>query len=157
MFAVGFALLLPIIPLPLWKSVILSAGLMLIYVGIAFFVRPEPNGENLGFVGGMFNDPTQYSDNINRALWNAHCLLGPGRFISETVLDCCTLLGLTAERSEQEHLQEQQAHEDAALVASLQGLRERVAARKEQQEGDRTSGQLEMSSAQLFDQRQFGE
>ena len=125
MFAVGYALLLlPVIPLPLWKSVVLISGVMLIYVGVAFFVRPEPNGENMGFVGGLFNDPTQYSDNVNRALWNAHCLLGPGRFISETILDCCTLVGLTAERSEEEHQLEQQAHEQAALNEDLQRLRD---------------------------------
>jgi hypothetical protein len=150
MFAVGYAILLPIIPLPVWKSVALSSGLMLIYVGIAFFVRPEPNGENMGFAGGLLNDPMQYSDNVNRALWKAHCLLGPGRFISETVLDCCTLVGLTAERSEEEHQLERQAKEDEALQRDLQRLRERVAAHNEQQQGDRTKGQLELSSTRLF-------
>jgi len=152
MFAVGYGLLLPIIPLPLWKSMVLSSGLMLVYVGIAFFVRPEPNGENMGFAGGIFNDPTQYSDNMNRALWKAHCMLGPGRFISETVLDCCTLLGLTAERTEEEHLWEQQAKEDAALKKDLERLRDRVAERNEQQHGGRTNGQLELSSARLFEE-----
>jgi hypothetical protein len=150
MFAVGYAILLPVIPLPLWKSVVLSSGLMLIYVGIAFFVRPEPNGENMGFAGGLFNDPTQYSDNMNRALWKAHCMLGPGRFISETVLDCCTLVGLTAERTEEEHQLEQQAKEDAALKKDLERLRDRVAERNEKQHGGRTNGQLELSSTRLF-------
>jgi hypothetical protein len=52
----------------------------LTYVGIAFFVRPEPNPDNMGFLGGMCNDPTRYTDNISRGLWNAHCLLDPDRF-----------------------------------------------------------------------------
>ncbi|MHB8971913.1 MAG: hypothetical protein ACYC3X_25030 [Pirellulaceae bacterium] len=143
MFAVGFALFLPSLPLPRWESLVLVSGVLLIYVGLAFFVRPEPNGENMGFVGGLFNDPTQYSDNVNRSLWTAHCLLGPGRFISETILDCCTLLGLTAEISEEEDQLERQAQEEASLQNELERLRERVATRMEQRPGGQPSGPCE--------------
>jgi hypothetical protein len=50
----------------------------------------------MGWFGGLSNDPTQYSDNINRFLWNLHCLLGPGRFAAETLLDTCVLAGLAS-------------------------------------------------------------
>jgi hypothetical protein len=69
---------------------------MLVYMGVAFFVRPEANTDNLGWGGGLANDPYQYSDNVNRFLWQAHCLLGPGRFTAETVLDFCVLVGLAS-------------------------------------------------------------
>jgi hypothetical protein len=96
MVAVGYGIALPTVAeaLPLWQACAAVAGVMLIYVGIAFFFRPEPNTDNMGWIGGMSNDPTQYSDNINRSLWNLHCVLGPGRFTAETLLDLCVLLGL---------------------------------------------------------------
>jgi hypothetical protein len=157
MLAVGFGLLIPIIPLPLWKSAILSAGVLLIYVGVAFFVRPEPNEDNMGLAGGLLNDPTQCADNMNRTLWKAHCMLGPGRFISETILDCCTLFGLTAEQSEEEHRAAQRAGEDAALQEDLLRLRDRVAERNAQKTLSTTSGHVELTSARLFEPRRFGE
>lgn len=96
MVAVGYAIAIPSLRevLPLWQTIVLVAGVMLIYVGVAFFVRPEPNGDNMGIAGGLANDPFQYSDNVNRWLWNFHCTLGPGRFAAETLLDVCVYLGL---------------------------------------------------------------
>jgi hypothetical protein len=97
------------------------------------------------------NDPTQYSDNVNRTLWKVHCLLGPGRFISETVLDCCTLVGLTAEVSEEQHQMECEARERAAWDADLQQLRQRVMQRLEQRQAGRPQGQQELMSMRLMD------
>ena len=53
---------------------------MVLYTAIAFFVRPEPNTDDL--------------TNVNKFLWNVHCALGPGRFTSETFLDVFVLVGL---------------------------------------------------------------
>ena len=96
MVAVGYGIGLPTAMqyLPLWQAVAAVAGVMLVYIGIAFFFRPDPNTDNMGWLGGGMNDPTQYSDNINRLLWKLHCILGPGRFTSETLLDACVLIGL---------------------------------------------------------------
>jgi hypothetical protein len=96
MVAVGFGIALPsLMPiLPLWKAIGLSGGLMLIYCGIAFFCRPEPNMENMGWGGGLMDDPTQISDDINRSLWNLHCFLGPGRFVTSTVLETAAWVGI---------------------------------------------------------------
>ena len=104
MIAVGFGLLMPTLlhfDFSLWQAAAIAAGLMLVYAGVAFFVRPEPNTDNLGGgVCGMTDDPYQYSDNVNRNLWTAHCLLGPGRFTAETFLDTCVVLGLARRRSD---------------------------------------------------------
>jgi hypothetical protein len=147
MCLLGIAMLLPLIPLPLWQSLALVGGGILIYVGIAFFVRPEPNGDNMGWLGGFFNDPTHYSDNVNRALFSAHCLLGPGRFICETILDVCTLLGWTPEVTAEEHQVEEEAKDQAALYRELEALRERVQERLEQRQNGFPGGQVELQSA----------
>lgn len=104
MVAVGVAIAIPTLleyKFPLWHAVVITAGGMLIYTGIAFFIRPEPNTDNLGWGGGMMNDPFQCSDNVNRFLWKLHCVLGPGRFTAETLLDLCVLLGVA--KSEQDN------------------------------------------------------
>jgi hypothetical protein len=80
--------------LVLWKALAATVGIILIYIGVAFFVRPEASSDNMGWFGGLGNDPFQYSDNINRFLFKLHMLLGPGRFAAETLLDLCALLGL---------------------------------------------------------------
>ena len=99
MVAVGYAIALPTLAqevpeLPMWQAALYIGGAMLVYTAIAFFLRPEANGDNMGWFGGTSNDPTQYSDNINRFLWKAHMVLGPGRFTAETLLDTCVMVGL---------------------------------------------------------------
>jgi hypothetical protein len=96
MVAVGYGIAVPTLKefLPLWQVMVLVAGAMLIYTGIAFFVRPEANGDNMGIVGGLGDDPFQYADDVNRLLFKWHCLLGPGRFAAETLLDVCVLAGI---------------------------------------------------------------
>jgi hypothetical protein len=99
MVAVGFAIALPTFKeqapqFALWKAIVATAAAMMAYTAVAYFVRPEANGDNMGWFGGSTNDPTQYSDNINRFLWKLHMVLGPGRFTAETLLDTCVLVGL---------------------------------------------------------------
>lgn len=151
MFAVGYALLLPLVPLPMWKSVVVASGVILIYTGLAFFVRPEPDTDNMGLVGGLYNDPTQTSDNMNRTLWQAHCLLGPGRFLAETMLDLVTLCGLTAEVTEEQHQQEVQTREEARFQAELDRMRERILGSRGNRTDERLSGEQELASARLLD------
>ncbi len=155
MVAIGFYFLLPLLPWPLWQSAAAISGVILIYVGLAFFVRPEPNGDNMGWIGGFFNDPTHYSDNVNRALWNAHCLLGPGRFIVESILDCSTLLGLTAEiTAEQADVQEYE-REQAAIERDVQQWRAEAVQRVEADRQNRPGGQIQLSSACYLDPDRF--
>jgi len=97
MVAVGAAIAVPTMlemDLPLWQAVAYTAGGMCVYIAIAHFIRPDPNTDNMGFGGGVGNDPFKSSDNVNRFLWRLHCLLGPGRFTSETFIDVCAFVGL---------------------------------------------------------------
>jgi hypothetical protein len=122
MVAVGYGLALPTLGqvLPLWQGAVVIAGIMLIYIGLAFFIQPEPNTDNMGWFGGMANDPTQYSDDINRSLWNLHCLLGPGRFIAESLLDTCVLVGLArGEEVLEEHAECKVGNAESTAVTSV--------------------------------------
>ncbi len=97
MVALGAAIAVPTlleVGRPLWEACAVTAGAMCVYTGIAFFFRPEPNTDNMGWGGGLGNDPFQSSDNVNRFLWKLSCFLGPGRFTAETFLDVCALVGL---------------------------------------------------------------
>jgi hypothetical protein len=96
MVAVAVAIAYPSLRqvLPPLQSAAIIAGVLLIYTGLAFFFRPEACEENIGFHGGMYNDPFKYSDDLNRGLMNLNFYLGPGRFASETMLDVCVLCGI---------------------------------------------------------------
>jgi hypothetical protein len=82
MIAVGAVIAVPTLiefEYPLWQSIAMTGGAMLIYTVLAFFVRP---------------DPFQATDNMSKTLWRLHCALGPGRFTAETFLDVCVFVGL---------------------------------------------------------------
>jgi len=105
MIAVGAAIAVPTLlefQVPLWEAVGYTAAGMLVYTLIAFFFRPEPNTDNMGWGGGLGNDPFQSSDNVNRFLWRLHCVLGPGRFTAETFLDALVFIGLLRGDAEEE-------------------------------------------------------
>ena len=99
MVGIASAVLVPLLTrwLPLANALLVTMGILLIYVGAAFFCRPKYNPDNMGWFGGMANDPFQYSDNINRMLFQLHMVLGPGRFAAETLLDAWALAGATKE------------------------------------------------------------
>lgn len=69
-------------------------GVEMIYVALSFFIVPRPNYDDMGYFGGLINNPWRYSDNYNRSLRDWNVLLGPGRFISSTMLDCAAMLGV---------------------------------------------------------------
>lgn len=83
------------LPLSGWQSVVVAAGIALIYVGLSFFFVPQPNTDNMGWLGGMIDDPFHISDDWNRSLMFFHGILGPGRFIAGTLLDVACVLGIT--------------------------------------------------------------
>lgn len=115
------------LPLQGWHSVAVSAGIVLLYIGIAFFFIPHPNSDNLGWMGGIMDDPFHYSDDWNRSLLFWRGALGPGRFVAGTILDVAVLLGIaqsdpppcTFEFFEQQHQESGGASIDNATVTEL--------------------------------------
>jgi hypothetical protein len=78
----------------------LLIGGTLIYAAVGYLVRPEPNFDNTGIAGGLIDHPGRYSDDINRELIGANVLLGPGRFIAESLVDFVLLWQRKAGHSE---------------------------------------------------------
>lgn len=63
------------------------AGVMAVYLLLAYFVRPQPDYDNLGWAGGIFDNPLRYSDDINRLLVFVMVVLWPGRFVSTAIVE----------------------------------------------------------------------
>ncbi len=78
---------IPLVPLPLWQSAALVVGGTLIYVSLSYFIDPQPNTDNIGVAGGLIDHPFRYSDDLNRNLLGLKVLLGPGRFVAESICD----------------------------------------------------------------------
>ena len=84
---VAWVLLVPEVPLPAWQAVVVVVGGTLMYVAAAYLVDPQPNLEDAGPLAGVIDDPYTRSDEVARFMMGLKCLLGPGRFIAESVLD----------------------------------------------------------------------
>jgi hypothetical protein len=89
------AMLLIALPLSLclaaWEATLAAIGLVLIYGGVSFFLRPQVDAENQGWRGGA---KAIDSAPLHRFLVVLHWLSAPGRFAAESLLDVCVLLGL---------------------------------------------------------------
>jgi hypothetical protein len=70
----------------------ISGGLTVMYLTVAWHVRPEADMDNIGWAGGFFDHPFRWSDDWNRTLIWMRILLWPGLFISESLLDAPSLL-----------------------------------------------------------------
>ena len=75
---VGLAVLLLFLGIPNGP---LPTLLWLAYVVVATLVRPAPDLSNVGWFGGLVDDPFHVSDDLNRFLVVALLVLWPGRMI----------------------------------------------------------------------------
>jgi len=119
LFVIGFVYVLALrhIDYPALQLTAVYFGIVLLYCGLAYVVRPNPNHMNVGWFGGLMNDPTQYSDNINRGLRDLECLLQPGQIATEAVFDLLILFG-----AHQAHEPPQEADNHAGYSVPLQTL-----------------------------------
>lgn len=60
--------------------------LVYIYLALALFITPQPDYSNIGWLGGIFDHPFRYSDDINRFLIFLVILLYPGKFIVRSLV-----------------------------------------------------------------------
>ena len=63
-----------------------------LYLALGYGVHPDPDMSNLGWLGGLVNDPIHYTDNVNRQLLALLLILLPGRFLSESLVDIVGLV-----------------------------------------------------------------
>ena len=59
--------------------------LVVMYLVLAYNVNPQPDYENMGMFGGIFDNPFRYSDDINRFLLGLKVVLLPGRIATTTI------------------------------------------------------------------------
>ena len=57
-----------------------------LYLAAGYFIHPDPNPDNLGWFGGLMNNPFRISDNVNRGLLALVVFLWPGRFVAESLM-----------------------------------------------------------------------
>lgn len=81
--------------LPAWKAILVTLGVVLVYLGLAFIIRPQVDRDTVDWRPGSMTFDS--AANVNRLLDIAHWILAPGRFAAETLLDVCVLAGVTKE------------------------------------------------------------
>jgi len=59
---------------------------MAIYVVVGHFIRPAPDSTNVGWLGGLVDNPFRISDDFNRLLLLAQIVLIPGRLVAYSLL-----------------------------------------------------------------------
>ena len=68
------------------KELLLFIAAIAVYSSAGYFISPKPDYSNIGWFGGVFDNPFKISDDINRALIFIMIILMPGRLISTTVV-----------------------------------------------------------------------
>ena len=68
-----------------------------VYLMIAFFLRPRPNLDNVGWLGGLVDHPFRFSDDLNRGLGCLFVVLLPGRYVAESIVQFFQWRNLPAE------------------------------------------------------------
>ena len=63
------------------KDLITSILFAVIYLVVAWFFTPVPDHTNIGWAGGLINNPFRFSDNANRFLAFLAVVLLPGKLI----------------------------------------------------------------------------
>lgn len=74
------------------KESLIFVAVIAVYSIAGYFILPKPDYTNVGWLGGIFNNPFRISDNINRMLIFAMVILMPGRLISSTILSWIDIL-----------------------------------------------------------------
>ena len=93
--ALGIPFYLADFPTEWQQNWILYAGIgigEMVYLMVAFLIQPEPDTDDMGWFGGLINNPFRITDNFNRFLLFLKILLLPGRLIAQAILNFMALL-----------------------------------------------------------------
>lgn len=63
------------------------AGATAAYLLIAYLITPEPDYENMGWLGGLVDDPLRVSDDLNRYMLFLKIFLWPGQFVARALVN----------------------------------------------------------------------
>lgn len=64
----------------------------IIYLILGFFVKAQPDTSNVGWLGGLIDNPFRISDDFNRFLFFLKIILLPGRLISVAIINFLALI-----------------------------------------------------------------
>jgi len=62
-------------------------AIAVVYLLMGYFINPRPDYNNMGWLGGLIDDPFQFSDGYNRFLAFLKFFLLPGRFMAQSLVD----------------------------------------------------------------------
>lgn len=74
------------------KIFIVPSLLLLLYCFLGYFIKPKPDTSNMGWAGGLINNPFKITDNWNRNLMTLKIILMPGAFIVESFIQFIQLV-----------------------------------------------------------------
>jgi hypothetical protein len=69
-----------------------ALAVLVVYSCISFFFHPSPDYSNIGWFGGLINNPFRLSDDLNRFLDFLDLILAPGRFWTESLINLARLI-----------------------------------------------------------------
>lgn len=75
-----------------FKPIALCLGIELVYLFLAYRYKPVYESSNMGWLGGVIDNPFRISDDYNRMLLFLKLLLFPGRFVSIALVDFYRLM-----------------------------------------------------------------
>jgi hypothetical protein len=61
------------------------------YLWVGYLIRPKPNYDNIGWLGGLMDNPFRWTDGYNRMLLWVLVLFLPGRFMSTSLAEFVAL------------------------------------------------------------------
>jgi hypothetical protein len=73
-------------------SILWATQLVVFYLLIAYFITPRPDTSNVGWFGGLVNNPLRISDDANRLAVFLYLFLLPGKLIVFALQVAYTLL-----------------------------------------------------------------
>jgi hypothetical protein len=71
---------------------------LVVYLAASYWIDPQPDYSNVGWLHGLANNPFRISDDINRGLRTLKLLLLPGRFVTASIRDLVSLARNPGER-----------------------------------------------------------
>lgn len=106
-----------------------AAGLIatFIYLVVGYFIMPRPDFSNMGWFGGLLDNPLRYSDDLNRTLLLLRVLLLPGRLTAMALVNPFLLRHIHARAAEAAASQEIKRREEEQMQDDLERFLDRPA------------------------------
>jgi hypothetical protein len=87
LLGVAYYLVFEYLAVPTTNSITWAIGITAAYLLLGYYVHPRPDTSNMGWLGGLMDNPFRWSDDVNRCLLFLTLLLWPGRFVAESLHD----------------------------------------------------------------------